>query len=134
MSGFALTAALVTGLCIAAFSLVLVAGAIYGVLVWYPARQRKRVASLKASGRQGEATILDIQEGERPSYVRRAVFIRTPIRLEIRVPGFDAYEVNKSFNIPSHLIDQLRKGDVVPVWVDPNEPLNLDKIVIHIKE
>jgi hypothetical protein len=45
-------------ICIVVFGIVAVAGSLYGILVWYPRYRQKRVDTLKASGRQGEATII----------------------------------------------------------------------------
>jgi len=130
---FTLLITLGLSVCIVIFGVVAVAVGLYGILVWYPKYRQKKVDALKATGRQGEATILEIPEGNRPGYVRRSVFVRTPIRLEIRVPGIDVYEVNKIFTIPSHTIGLLTKGKGVTVWVDPNAPRDLDRIVIEIK-
>ena len=120
--------------CIAIFGILAVIGSIYGIFVWYPSHQKKKVDSLKATGRQGEASIIRLPDHELGNYPgRRAVFTRVPIGLEIRVMGIDAYEVDKVFTIPSHVLDRLVKGKVVAIWVDPKEPENLDKIVIDIK-
>ena len=133
MDEFTRIVALVTSVCIVGFGVVLVAASLYGILVWYPRDQQKRVAALKATGRQGVATILEVQEGSRPGYARRALFVRTPLRLAIHVPGIEPYEVSKFFTVPSHTMDLLVKVQVVAVWVDPNAPRDLDKIVIESK-
>lgn len=132
MDNFTLTIMVVTSICIVIFGIVAVTASIYGIFVWYPRYRQRRVEALKVSGRQGIATILEVAEGDHPGYVRRAVFIRTPIRLAINVSGIEPYEVNKVFTVPSHAIDLLVKGKVVAVWVDPKEPGNLDKIVIDL--
>lgn len=121
----------ITSVCIVVFGLVAVLGSLYGILVWYPAQRKKKVAALKAIGRQGEATIIRF-----PDHISRrsarAVFTLVPIGLEIRVPGIETYEVDKTFTIPSSGVRKLQVGKVVPVWVDPHQPRNLDKIVIDI--
>jgi hypothetical protein len=121
----------VVSICIVLFGIVAVVGSMYGILVWYPAQRKKKVDVLKASGKQGEATILRL-----PDHISRrsarAVFTLVPIGLEIRVMGLETYEVDKVFTIPSSAVRELQVGKVVPVWVDPKEPRNLDKIVIHL--
>jgi hypothetical protein len=122
----------VAAVCIGLFSIVAVAGSLYGILVWYPAQRKRNVDALKATGKQGEATIIRL-----PDHISRksarAVFTIVPIGLEIRVMGLNPYEVDKVFTIPSSAVRELQVGKVVPVWVDPKEPRNLDKIVIHIE-
>jgi hypothetical protein len=132
MDSFPVLIALVFSVCIAIFGVMAVVLALYGVLIWNPRRQQRKVESLKLNGRQGEAIILQVPMGDRPSHVRRAMFIRTPIKLQISVPGIETYEVNKTFNIPSYAIDRLKEGLTVKVWVDPQNPYDQDKIVIDI--
>ena len=123
---------MIASICIVLFAIVAVAGSMYGILVWYPAQRIKKVEALKAAGRQGEATILRLPvPASRNS--PRAMFTLVPIGLEIRVMGLEPYEVNKAFTIPSSAVRELRVGKVVPVWVDPGEPRNLDKIVIDVE-
>ena len=103
------------------------------MFVWYPEQRKKRIEALKAAGRKGEATIIGLDERFlRQSSTRRALFQMVPIGLEIRVPGMEPYQVDKVFTIPSSAVRELQVGKVVPVWVDPKEPHNLDKIVIDI--
>jgi hypothetical protein len=121
--------------CIALSGIVVVVGGIYAILVWYPAYRQKRVDIRKANGKQGEATIVRLPDYELQPYTsRRAVFTLVNIGLEIRVPGIEPYEVDKVFSVPTQGLYLLKKGKVVDVWVDPNEPRDLDKIVIDIKE
>ena len=120
--------------CILLFGIVAFAGALYGILVWYPRKRQKRVDDLKATGRQGEATILRLPShtlGPQPG--RSSVFTTVPIGLEIRVLGMEPYEVDKTFTFPTHALGLLEIGKVVAVWVDTKEPRNLDKIVIDVK-
>lgn len=42
-------------ICIVVFGALAVVGALYGILVWYPRYQHKKVDSIQASGRQDEA-------------------------------------------------------------------------------
>lgn len=122
----------VTSICIVLFGIVAVVGAMYGILVWYPAQRKKKVEALKAAGRQGEATILRLPVSISQNSAR-AVFTLVPIGLEIRVMGIETYEVNKAFTVPSSAVRELKVGKVVPVWVDSRDPRNLDKIVIDIE-
>jgi hypothetical protein len=123
----------IASICIVVFGIVAVAGSLYGILVWYPRYRQQRMDTLKASGRQGEATIIRLPNhklGPQPG--RSSVFTMVPIGLQIRVLGIEPYEVDKVFTFPTHALDKLEVGKVVAVWIDPKEPRNLDKIVIHI--
>ena len=120
-------------ICIGLVVMAVIAGSIYGMFVWYPEARKKKIEALKAAGRKGEATIIRLDERTlRNSSTRRALFRMVPIGLEIRVPGIEEYQVDKVFTIPSSAIEELQMGKVVPVWVDPKEPRNVDKIVIDL--
>ena len=134
MDGFTYTITLVVGIFVALFSIVLTAGAIYAIAVWYPRRVNKRVAELKTRGKPGEATILRLPRADMRDAARtNAMFKLVEIGLEIRVPGVETYEIDKVFTIPSGFERHLALGKIVPVWIDPNNPHNPDKIVIHIE-
>lgn len=123
----------VTAICIGAFSLVLVAGTFYGLLVLLPRYQKQKVEGLKATGKQGEATIIGLPKHELgPQPGRSSIFTLVPIKLEIRVPGIETYVVEKTFSFPTGSLGLLEEAKVVAVWVDPDAPHNLDKIVIHV--
>lgn len=124
----------VISICIVLFGIAAVVGSLYGILVWYPRYRQKRVDALKVSGRQGEATIIRLPKHELgPPPGRSSVFTMPPIGLEIHVLGMEPYEVDKVFTFPTHALDKLEVGKAVAVWVDPKEPRNLDKIVIHVE-
>jgi hypothetical protein len=128
------TITVVSMICIGIFSLAAVAGALYGILVWLPASRKKKTDALKASGRQGKATILRIPEHiNKYDASRRSLYTMVTIGLEIDVPGIDVYQVDKLFTFPTGWLTSLEVGKVVDVWVDPQNPRDLDKIVIHIK-
>lgn len=101
-----------------------------GILARY--RQRK-VDSLKATGRQGEATIIGLPDhklGPQPG--ESSMFKIVPINLEIRGSGIETYVVEKTFTFPTSSLDLLEEGKVVAVWVDPEAPCDLSRIAIHV--
>jgi len=120
------------GFCIVVFTVIVIGIAVYGMLVWYPRRKQKSIDTKKASGKQGEATIIRLPKLN-PYSSSKSLYRLVKIGLEIRVPGLETYEVDKTFTIPTGAVRMLEEGKVVPVWVDPNNPRNLDKIVIEIK-
>ena len=117
--------------CILIFAVIAVGGSIYGILVWYPAHRNRKIDALKASGRQGKATLIRVPESHQSH--RRAVYTMVTLGLEIDVPGVDVYQVDKVFTFPTGWLSSLEEGKVVDVWIDPNNPRDLDKIAIHIK-
>ena len=128
-----LTITTVLSICVAAFGIAAVVASFYGILVWYPRYRQRKVNALKATGRQGEATIIGLPDHELgPQPGESSVFTLVPIKLEIRVPGIETYQVEKTFTFPSGSLDVLEKGKVVAVWVDPKAPRDLSKIVIHV--
>ena len=133
MDSFTYIITLVVGIIIALVSLVLIGGAIYAIAIWYPRRINKKVTELKSSGRQGEATIIRLPRSKMGRVQSRALYTFVKIGLEIRVPGVEAYEIDKVFTIPTSWVSYLEIGKIVPVWIDPNNPLNPDKIVVHIE-
>lgn len=125
---------LVSTICAAVFGIVVTVGAAYGILVLLPRYQNKKVESLKAQGKQGKATILRVPEQARRSYSRNnSMYTLVNIGLEIDVPGIDIYQVDKTFTFPTGWLSALEEGKVVDVWVDPDNPRDLSKIVIHVK-
>jgi hypothetical protein len=131
MDTFASIITFAVGFCIVIFSVAAIAGSLYGILVWYPAYRRKKVDALKATGRQGKATLIRVPESHQS--FRRAVYTMVTIGLEIDVPGVDIYQVDKTFTFPTGSLDLLEEGKEVAVWIDPNNPRDLDKIVINVK-
>ena len=112
---------LVVSACIVLFAVLAVVGAFYGLLVFLPRQMEKRIAERKASGIQGEATIMRLPESINRGYRsgRNAMYRMIPIGLEIRIPGLEPYQVDKTFTLPSRSVPLLDEGKVVPVWVDP---------------
>src|SRR5262245_21463373 len=104
-------------ICIGLFGMAAVSGSIYGIFVWIPVYRKKKTDALKASGRQGEASIIKLPDHALGNYPgRSSVFTVVPITLEIRVVGLETYKVEKRFTIPTHALDGLEEGKVVPVW------------------
>lgn len=134
MDSFTYTITLVVGILLGIVSLIIVAGAIYAIAIWYPRHVNKKVAALKASGRQGEATILRLPEAKMKRRANTdALYTFIEIGLEIRVPEVEIFEIDKVFTIPTSFVSYLETGKKVPVWIDPHNPRNPDKIVIHIE-
>jgi hypothetical protein len=123
----------IASICVLAVGVIAVAAFFYFAMVWLPRYQNQKVESLKAKGKQGEATIIGLPKhklGPQPG--RSSMYTMVPIKLEIRVPGIETYVVDKTFTFPTGSLDLLEEGKIVAVWVDPKAPRDVSKIVIHV--
>ena len=126
--------AVISGICIVGLSIVLVGGGLYFLMIWLPRKQNQKVENLKTTGRKGKAIILRFPEHiNKPGQNRRGMYTFVNIGLKIDVPGVDVYEVDKTFTFPTGHLTSLQVGKEVDVWIDPNNPRDVSKIVIHIK-
>lgn len=123
----------IASICVLGVGVAAVAAFFYFALVWLPRYQQQKVDTLKAKGKQGEATIIGLPKHKLgPTPGRSSMFRLVPIKLEIRVPGIETYEVEKTFTFPTGSLGLLEEGKIVAVWVDPNAPRDVSKIVIHV--
>jgi hypothetical protein len=85
---------------------------------------RKKAEDLMKTGQQGQATVLSLED--------TGVLInnnpRVRIGLEVRIPGYQPYQVMKTMTIPMIRLSQVQVGSVVNVMADPTEPANPDKV------
>ena len=90
-------------------------------------QSRKRQELSKATGVQGEATVLDYQVTLTDSESDDIAWVR----LEMRVPGMEPYVLEKT--APLRYAAHLKKDMIVSVWVDKNDPQNPDNVLIEIQ-
>ena len=134
MDDFTRTITLVSTVCIGLLGLAATAAALYGILVWFPRYQNKKVENLKANGRQGRAVILQVPESvQRYNPSRKGIYTLVTLRLEIDVPGVEIYQLDKTFTFPTGHLSSLEVGKTVDVWIDPRSPRDTSKIVIHVQ-
>ena len=124
ISGFTLAIICVSVLC----SLVITVAAI-AVPIYFYRNNRKRAEALMASGTQGEATILALEDtgmliNNNP---------RVSLLLEIRMPYGAPYQVKKTMTVPLIRLSQVQTGSVVQVMVDMSDPTNPDKVGLLLK-
>jgi len=131
---FASLAAISGVICVGGLSIVLVAGGFYFILIWLPRYQNKKVENLKASGRKGKGVILRVPESaQKYNPHRKGMYTFVTIGLEIDVPGVDVFQVDKTFTFPTGYMSSLEVGKEVEVWIDPQNPRDQSKIVMHIQ-
>lgn len=90
---------------------------------------QKKAEELMATGQQGEATILALQDtgmliNNNP---------RVTIVMEVRIPGYAPYQVQKTATIPLINLAQVQPGSVIPVLADPSQPNNPDKVGLLLR-
>lgn len=90
---------------------------------------QKKAEALMATGRQGEATVLALQDtGMRINDDPRVALV-----LEVRIPGYPPYQVQKTMTLPLIRMSQVQVGSVVAVMADPTQPGNPDKVGLLLR-
>ena len=110
------------------FSCVVTIAAI-GIPIWYFQNQRKKAEALMATGKQGEATILSLQD----TGMRINDNPRVKVLLEIRIPGYAPYQIEKTVTVPMIRLSQVQVGATVGIIADPTQPNNPDKVGLLLK-
>jgi hypothetical protein len=92
-------------------------------------KNKKKAEVLKATGHQGEATVLKLEDtGSRINDNPRVNLL-----LEVRIHGYPPYQVRKTVTIPTVRASQIQVGSVVTVLADPTQPTNPDKVGILLR-
>ncbi len=90
---------------------------------------QKKAEALMATGQQGEATVLALQDtGMRINDDPRVMLV-----LEVRVPGYPPYQVQKTITLPLIRMSQVQVGSVIAVMADPTQPANPDKVGLLLR-
>lgn len=90
---------------------------------------QKRAEELMATGKQGEATILALQD----TGMRINDDPCVAIVMEVRIPGYAPYQVQKTITLPLIRMSQVQVGSVVAVMADPTQPNNPDKVGLLLR-
>lgn len=109
-------------------SLAVTAGAI-AIPFYLMRNNQKRTQDLIAKGTQGEAAILSLED----TGMRINDNPRVNVLLEIRVPNYPVYQLEKTVTIPLIRLSQVQTGSVIPVMVDMSDPTNPDKVGLMLK-
>jgi len=94
------------------------------ILFLFSRSRRKRAENLMATGVQGVATVLGLEDtgmliNNNP---------RVNLRLQITLPNNPSYELTKTMVIPMIRMSQVQVGSNVQVMVDPSDPTNPNKV------
>ena len=90
---------------------------------------QKKAEELMATGQPGEATILALQD----TGMRVNDNPRVAIVMEVRIPGYAPYQVQKTITLPLINLSQVQVGSVVAVLADPSQPNNPDKVGLLLR-
>ncbi len=99
-----------------------------GILLTLGVRQ-KRIEDLVATGQQGEAVVLSLED----TGVRFNDNPRVKMLLRVQVSGYPAYQVEKTMVVPLVRLSQLQVGSTVQVLADPSQPGNANKVGLLLK-
>jgi hypothetical protein len=92
-------------------------------------KKKKKAEALMATGSKGEATVLQVDD----TGTRVNNNPRVSVLLEVRIPGYPPYQVQKTVTVPLVRLSQIQAGSVVAVMADPSQPTNPDKVGILIR-
>lgn len=107
-------------LVIIVLTFVLVLGGIY----YFSRQSRKKAEALLATGKHGTARVLSLED----TGMRINDNPRVRMLLEVDIPGYASYQVQKTVTIPMIKIAQVQVGSIVNVMADPTQPNNPDKL------
>ena len=110
------------------FGLAITAAAI-GIPIYMMRNNQKKLQNLAATGKQGEATILQMAD----TGMRINDNPRVSLLLEVRIPGYPPYQVQKTVTIDLIRMSQVQPGSVVIVLADPTQPANPDKVALMLR-
>jgi len=115
--------------CISSLCGLLITAAAIAIPIYLMKQNQKKLQNLAATGIQGEATILQLQDtGMRINDDPRVALV-----LEVRLPGHPPYQVQKTMTLPLIRMSQVQVGSVVAVLADPSQPGNPDKVGLLLR-
>ena len=110
------------------FTIVVVAASI-GIPIYLMRSNQKKAEALMAIGTPGEATVLQLAD----TGMRINDNPRLSLLLEVRLPGYPPYQVQKTMTVPLIRMSQVQVGSIVAVMVDPAQPNNPDKVGLLLR-
>jgi hypothetical protein len=100
-----------------------------GIPLYMMRNNQKKLQNLAATGKQGEATILQMED----TGMRINDDPRVALTMEIRIPGYPPYQIRKTLTLELIRMSQVQPGSVVAVLADPSEPANPDKVGLLLR-
>jgi hypothetical protein len=106
-----------------------ITAAAIGIPLYMMRNNQKKLQNLAATGQQGEATILQMED----TGMRINDDPRLALTMEIRIPGYPPYQIRKTMTVPMIRMSQVQVGLVVAVLADPSDPTNPDKVGLLLR-
>ena len=119
----------IASVCLSVLCGLVITAAAIGIPIYMMRNNQKKLQNLAATGQQGEATILQLED----TGMRINDDPRVAVTLEVRIPGYPPYQVRKSVTIPIIRMSQVQVGSVVAVLADPTQPANPDKVALLLR-
>ena len=127
--GLGITGVTFAIICVSVLCGLVITAAAIAVPIYFYRNQRQRAEALMATGTQGEATILSLQD----TGMRINDNPRVTLGLEIQMPYGAPYQLTKTVTIPLIRLSQIQVGSKVQVMVDMSDPTNPDKVGLLLK-
>jgi hypothetical protein len=106
-----------------------ITAAAIGIPIYMMRKNQQKVQNLMATGKQGEATILSMED----TGMRINDDPRLTLTLEVRIPGYPPYQIRKTMTIEMIRMPQVQPGSIVAVLADPEQPTNPDKVGLLLR-
>ena len=115
--------------CVSLLCGLVITVAAIAIPIYIMRNNQKKMQNLVATGIQGEATILQLED----TGMRINDNPRIAVVLEVRLPGYPPYQVRKTMTVPMIRMSQVQVGAVVAVMADPTQPGNPDKVGLLLR-
>jgi hypothetical protein len=115
--------------CISLLCGLVITVAAIGIPIYIMRNNQKKMQNLAATGIQGEATVLQLED----TGMRINDDPRVAVTLEVRLPGYPPYQVRKTVTLPLIRMSQVQVGAVIGVVADPSQPGNPDKVGLLLR-
>ena len=116
-------------ICFSLLCTVVIVAAAVGIPIYMMRNNQKKLQNLAATGKQGEATILQMED----TGMRINDNPRLALTLEVRIPGYPPYQIRKTMTLEMIRMPQVQPGLVVAVLADPSDPTNPDKVGLLLR-
>ena len=101
----------------------------FALMFGFALLKRKKVQNLLATGTQGTATILSLED----TGMRINDDPRVRMMMDVTIPGFPPYRVQKTATVSVIRLSQVQVGATVQVIADPSQPNNPDKLGLLLR-
>ncbi len=91
--------------------------------------KQKKIEALIETGKMGQAIVLQLDD----TGMRINDDPRVRLLLDVRIPGYPAYQVQKTMIVPMIRLPQVQPDSTVQILADPEQPDNPDRLALLLK-